>query len=67
MTIITRSFFCAAMAISVFSFPVVGVSTAQAQATCRAKCTSQEQACLKRTSNKGQCGRTASVCMSKCK
>jgi hypothetical protein len=46
---------------------VVIVSDANAQATCRAKCTEDEQACLKRTNNKGQCGNTASQCLAKCK
>jgi hypothetical protein len=38
-----------------------------AQATCRTKCTDEEQACLKRTNNKGQCGNTANQCLAKCK
>jgi hypothetical protein len=42
-------------------------SDASAQATCRQKCTDQEQACLKRTGNKSQCGRTAQACLAKCK
>jgi hypothetical protein len=42
-------------------------SDAAAQATCRTKCTEDEQACLKRTNNKGQCGNTASQCLAKCK
>lgn len=43
------------------------VADANAQATCRAKCTEEEQACLKRTGNKGQCGNTAQQCLAKCK
>ncbi|MGE0715870.1 MAG: hypothetical protein AB7P02_10535 [Alphaproteobacteria bacterium] len=42
-------------------------SEAAAQATCRQKCTESEQACLKRTGNKSQCGNTASSCLAKCK
>jgi hypothetical protein len=38
-----------------------------AQAACRQKCIDQEQACLKRTNNKGQCGRKAQACLAKCK
>ena len=40
---------------------------AAAQATCRQKCTDEEQACLKRTFNKSQCGGKAQSCMAKCK
>ena len=43
------------------------VSTAEAQATCRAKCIEEEQACLARTGNKGQCGSRAQACTAKCK
>ncbi len=43
------------------------VTEANAQATCRAKCGEEEAACLKRTSNKSQCGGKAQACMSKCK
>lgn len=46
---------------------VAGVSDASAQATCRQKCTDAEQACLKRTNNKSQCGRTAQACLAKCR
>ncbi|MCW5748990.1 MAG: hypothetical protein KIT36_22560 [Alphaproteobacteria bacterium] len=49
------------------AFPTVMVSDANAQATCRAKCTDEEQACLKRTGNKGQCGDKATQCLAKCK
>ena len=38
-----------------------------AQATCRNKCNDEEQACLKRTGNKGQCGDRAKQCTDKCK
>ena len=41
--------------------------TAQAQATCRAECTSQENSCLQRTGNKGQCGGKAQSCLAKCR
>jgi hypothetical protein len=43
------------------------VSEANAQATCRNKCNDEEQACLKRTNNKSQCGGKAQTCASKCK
>jgi len=47
--------------------PTVTVSEAFAQATCRQKCMDQENACLKRTNNKGQCGNRAKTCAAKCK
>jgi len=47
--------------------PVVSVPEASAQATCRQKCTDEENACLKRTNNKGQCGDKAKACAAKCK
>jgi len=46
---------------------LVTASDGSAQATCRQKCTDTEQACLKRTSNKSQCGRAAQACMAKCR
>lgn len=51
------------------SVGTVGLPTdASAQtATCRSKCNDEEQACLKRTGNKSQCGNTANQCMAKCK
>jgi hypothetical protein len=45
----------------------VFVAEANAQATCRTKCNDEEQACLKRTNNKSQCGGKAQTCASKCK
>ncbi len=55
-------------ALIAFSFtPVFGSGEAAAQATCRNKCNTEEQACLKRTGNKGQCGDRARQCLSKCK
>ncbi len=47
--------------------PLVAVTEAAAQATCRQKCMDDENACLKRTSNKGQCGDRAKTCLGKCK
>ena len=47
--------------------PVLDISDAFAQATCRQKCMDEENACLKRTSNKGQCGDRAKTCADKCK
>ena len=55
----------AAAVIAVVS--VASVSDVSAQATCRQKCTDAEQACLKRTNNKSQCGRTAQACLAKCR
>ena len=45
----------------------VAVTEAAAQATCRQKCMDDENACLKRTGNKGQCGDRAKTCLTKCK
>jgi hypothetical protein len=45
----------------------IAVPDACAQATCRTKCTDEEQACLQRTGNKGQCGSRAQDCHAKCK
>lgn len=61
-----------AIAAAIFSMTAVGAiaiggNEAFAQATCRNKCNNQEQACLKRTNNKGQCGRKAQACAAKCK
>jgi hypothetical protein len=50
--------------IGVVSLPT---DSAAQSATCRSKCNDEEQACLKRTGNKGQCGNTANQCMAKCK
>lgn len=46
---------------------LAAVSDGAAQATCRQKCTESEQACLKRTNNKSQCGGVAQACLAKCK
>jgi hypothetical protein len=55
-------------ALIAFSFmPVLSVTDAAAQATCRNKCNDEEQACLKRTGNKSQCGNRAKTCLGKCK
>jgi Spy/CpxP family protein refolding chaperone len=45
----------------------VSSTAASAQATCRQKCMDEENACLKRTGNKSQCGDRAKACASKCK
>jgi hypothetical protein len=51
-----------------FAGTTIGFETeAQAQATCRNKCNSEEQACLSRTGNKSQCGGRAQSCAAKCK
>ena len=47
--------------------PVVSTTQVAAQATCRQKCMDDENACLKRTGNKGQCGDRAKTCHAKCK
>ena len=47
--------------------PIATVSEVSAQATCRQKCVDEEQACLRRTSNKGQCGERAKICDASCK
>jgi hypothetical protein len=49
------------------ALPNLAVSEAFAQATCRQKCMDAENACLKRTNNKGQCGDRAKTCNAKCK
>ncbi|MGE0423420.1 MAG: hypothetical protein AB7O88_14225 [Reyranellaceae bacterium] len=46
---------------------VASPADVSAQANCRIKCTDEEQACLKRTGNKGQCGDRAQQCLAKCK
>lgn len=49
------------------SMMVVSPTDANAQATCRQKCMDEENACLKRTGNKSQCGDRAKACAAKCK
>ena len=46
---------------------VAAPGAAVAQASCRAECTSDENACLQRTGNKGQCGGKAQSCLAKCR
>jgi len=57
------------MALTIGSSLIVPASTTEtfAQATCRNKCNDKDQACLKRTNNKGQCGKRAKTCHSKCR
>jgi hypothetical protein len=51
-----------------FAGTTIGFGTeAQAQASCRQKCNSEEQACLGRTGNKSQCGTRAQSCAARCK
>ena len=45
----------------------MGLPVAQAADTCTSKCADEEQACIKRTNNKGQCGTKANQCTEKCK
>jgi hypothetical protein len=59
-----------ALLIVVSLTPVValtGATDVAAQATCRQKCMDDENACLKRTGNKSQCGDRAKTCQSKCR
>jgi len=49
------------MAIAAATIQPLATIEAAAQATCRQKCTDEEQACLRRTGNKGQCGERAKV------
>ncbi len=62
-SIIAIALFALAAGFAVASLP----GDVAAQATCRTKCTDEEQACLKRTGNKSQCGNTAGQCLAKCK
>jgi len=63
-----RAMFAALVMLAMLPVVTIGTSSnASAQATCRQKCNDQEQACLKRTSNKGQCGNQAKSCSAKCK
>jgi len=55
------------MAIAAATIQPLATIEAAAQATCRQKCTDEEQACLRRTGNKGQCGERAKVCVAACK
>ena len=56
-----------AIFIACATLPVFTASDVAAQATCRQKCMDDENACLKRTNNKSQCGSRAQTCASKCK
>ena len=67
MRLFKISALAAFLSLCTMSGMVAFVSEANAQATCRAKCSEEEAACLKRTNNKSQCGGKASACMSKCK
>jgi hypothetical protein len=64
-----RFVIASALAASIIGVGIVSLPTDSAAqtATCRSKCNDEEQACLKRTGNKGQCGNTANQCMEKCK
>lgn len=67
MKTLSRLLVCSAIFASALVAPTMVATDAMAQATCRARCTDEEQACLKRTSNKSQCGGKAQACMAKCK
>lgn len=56
-----------AAVIALAAIPSISVTEAAAQATCRQKCMDDENACLKRTNNKGQCGDRAKTCSANCK
>lgn len=63
-----RIVFAALIAISLSPvLTAISATDASAQPACRAKCTDEEAACMKRTNNKSQCGNTAKTCASKCK
>ncbi|MCC7276553.1 MAG: hypothetical protein IT561_28070 [Alphaproteobacteria bacterium] len=63
-----RALLGTAMLATLLAAPLTFVAgDASAQAQCRQKCTDEEQACLKRTGNKGQCGGKAGQCLAKCK
>jgi hypothetical protein len=54
-------------AVIAFALLATATSHVAAQATCRQKCMDDENACLKRTGNKGQCGDRAKACHARCK
>lgn len=63
-----RAFALLSLLLLFSGFGIVATSSpAEAQATCRNACMSEENACLQRTGNKGQCGRRSSDCMGKCR
>jgi hypothetical protein len=57
----------AALLLAATTIAISPMPSAYAQATCRQKCIDEENACLARTGNKGQCGERAKVCVAKCK
>ncbi len=67
MKMMRMTLVAAGFAVALGSMPILTSSEALAQATCRNKCNSEEQACLKRTGNKSQCGSRAQACAAKCK
>jgi hypothetical protein len=56
-----RILLAAAIAATTLAVPTVHA------ASCTAKCADEEDACLKRTNNKSQCGSKAKQCTDKCK
>lgn len=46
---------------------IASPGAAQAQSNCRQNCMDEENACLARTGNKGQCGNRSNACMTKCR
>jgi hypothetical protein len=67
-TIFTRTILALLLAATLaLSMMAVNSTGASAQATCRQKCMDEENACLKRTGNKSQCGDRAKSCAAKCK
>ena len=63
-----RGLIAVSLVLLVAGFGIVATpSPAQAQATCRQSCMDNENACLKRTGNKGQCGGIAQSCQAKCR
>lgn len=51
---------------ALIAFALTSFGAAQAADTCTSKCSDEEQACIKRTNNKGQCGTKANQCTEKC-
>lgn len=56
----------AMMLLTVWAATWAPMSLAAGQ-SCTSKCAEEEEACLKRTNNPGQCGKKASECTDKCK
>lgn len=62
-----RPFILAALLLATTGLSITAPRPASAQATCRQACMNDENACLQRTNNKGQCGGKAQSCSAKCR